>query len=535
MSPVMVLGGCAALSFPPTSIAPAVPPNFLRAPFRDVSREKIEATGHEIRSARFMPNGNLLVMNADMEAAQALGAARSFLKKTIFRLSAASPHSTLDPHLFAPLFVKLCSSHAKRPVPEFRSLIGHKYERLKDFMYIYSVEALKAFSEFFFGLGRKSKRMSNRLGDGLTRCLDAPEHTKKVVRARDFDKGYHPALGLFKRLDVRRDKTKGGSKRRLSASSTPLPLHFWAPAPRARHPHPELKRCNLGPKEISALTVKASMASQILGTAPENLRAFGTGDVAKHDGICSGTAALHSVAHGKGEYGKPNIRLGRDGLFSPLCFLKRQSLFGNGTSGSPVFSDFALWQWHEVGWCTKSQWKLKLRFAGEFITVARTFQQTTVLSIRAWKLGGNGATSGHSCRGTRKTRQMGVWCGGGSRDKFQNPLTGSKTHRGAPPRAAGVVARLSGNLDVQGFGASRSGPEESEGGLGGRWRSWWEEERGTMSENESCGRPRWLPNLTWKHLLNKEMLSQEPKGEKSKNCWADEAKYLFWQIKGYTC
>ncbi|KAJ6486013.1 hypothetical protein DFH09DRAFT_1106185 [Mycena vulgaris] len=87
--------------------------------------------------------------------------------------------------------------------------------------------------------------------------------------------------------------------------------------------------------------------------------------------------------------------------------------------------------------------------------------------IRAWKLGGNGATSGHSCRGTRKTRQMGVWCGGGSRDKFQNPLTGSKTRRGAPPRAAGVVVQLSGNLDVRGFGASRSGPEEREGGLGG--------------------------------------------------------------------
>ncbi|KAJ6530979.1 hypothetical protein DFH09DRAFT_1284966 [Mycena vulgaris] len=55
---------------------------------------------------------------------------------------------------------------------------------------------------------------------------------------------------------------------------------------------------------------------------------------------------------------------------------------------------------------------------------------------------------------------MGVWRGGGSRDRLQNPLTGSKTRRGAPPRAAGgVVARLSGNLNVRGFQASRPGGE----------------------------------------------------------------------------
>lgn len=131
----------------------------------------IEATGKDIGFARFMPNGNLLVMNADMEAAQALGAARSFLKTNV---PSFSNITTLDPQFFAPssssfvlvmpngeLFrgfhARIAISHvATSPLPEFASLVSSEdYKRLKDFMYIDSVESLKSFSDFIAGLGVK--------------------------------------------------------------------------------------------------------------------------------------------------------------------------------------------------------------------------------------------------------------------------------------------------------------------------------------------------------------------------------------------
>jgi hypothetical protein len=48
-----------------------------------------------------------------MEAAQALGAARSFLKTNVPSFSYIT---TLDPQFFATFFIKFCSSHAKRRV-----------------------------------------------------------------------------------------------------------------------------------------------------------------------------------------------------------------------------------------------------------------------------------------------------------------------------------------------------------------------------------------------------------------------------------
>lgn len=117
-----------------------------------------------------MPNGNLLVMNADMEAAQVLGAARSFMKTNIPSFSGIT---TLDPQLFATYFIKFCASHAKRcvsfilgnfignlvpirPLNDFKSLVSaDDFLRLKEFMYIDSPESLKSFSEFIDGLGVK--------------------------------------------------------------------------------------------------------------------------------------------------------------------------------------------------------------------------------------------------------------------------------------------------------------------------------------------------------------------------------------------
>ncbi|KAJ6584028.1 hypothetical protein DFH09DRAFT_265405 [Mycena vulgaris] len=87
--------------------------------FFDMFREiKIETAGTEIRFARFMPNGNLRVINADMEAAQVLGAARSFLNTNIPSFSGIA---TLDPHVLATFFIK---SRRRLPVQAKPSTIG---------------------------------------------------------------------------------------------------------------------------------------------------------------------------------------------------------------------------------------------------------------------------------------------------------------------------------------------------------------------------------------------------------------------------
>ncbi|KAJ6543436.1 hypothetical protein DFH09DRAFT_1282498 [Mycena vulgaris] len=133
----------------------------------DIFREiKIEATGKDIAFARFMPNGNLLVMNADIEAAQALGAARSFMKTNVPSFSGIT---TLDPQLFTTYFIKFCCSHAQRPLPEFRSLVSTEdYRRLKDFLHIDSVESLRAFADFIRGLCVKKIQEMN---DWVIPCL----------------------------------------------------------------------------------------------------------------------------------------------------------------------------------------------------------------------------------------------------------------------------------------------------------------------------------------------------------------------------
>ncbi|KAJ7210287.1 hypothetical protein C8J57DRAFT_1257203 [Mycena rebaudengoi] len=121
----------------------------------DIFREvKMEATGRDIGFARFMPNGNLLVMNADMEAAQALGAARSFLKTNI---SSFSGITTLDPQVFATFFIKFAAPMPRGsdfcPLQDFKSLISAAdFKRLRDFMYIDSVEGLHSFSQFINNL-----------------------------------------------------------------------------------------------------------------------------------------------------------------------------------------------------------------------------------------------------------------------------------------------------------------------------------------------------------------------------------------------
>ncbi|KAJ7456176.1 hypothetical protein FB451DRAFT_1564753 [Mycena latifolia] len=115
---------------------------------------KVELTGKPIAFKRFVEGGNLLAMNSDMEAAQVLRAARSFLKTNDPEYSNLSNDTPAEE--VAPEFIKLCTTHAKRAVLDFKSLVSEQdYTRLMDFVYIDSAEALAEFSEFVRGLGVK--------------------------------------------------------------------------------------------------------------------------------------------------------------------------------------------------------------------------------------------------------------------------------------------------------------------------------------------------------------------------------------------
>ncbi|KAG6904638.1 hypothetical protein DXG01_008433 [Tephrocybe rancida] len=68
-------------------------------------------TGKLIRFKRFSPGGNLLVLNADMEAAQILAAGISFLRTND---PVHSQITTTVPEEFVQYFVRVCLTHGKR-------------------------------------------------------------------------------------------------------------------------------------------------------------------------------------------------------------------------------------------------------------------------------------------------------------------------------------------------------------------------------------------------------------------------------------
>ncbi|KAJ6606692.1 hypothetical protein B0H10DRAFT_2228608 [Mycena sp. CBHHK59/15] len=116
---------------------------------------KLELTGKPVGFKRFIEGGNILAMNSDMEAAQVLGAARSLSK-----LNKDEAYSNLafdtPPEQVAPEIIKLCTTHAKRAVLDFETLVSaDNYKRLMDFVYIDSEEEIDEFSEFVRGLGIK--------------------------------------------------------------------------------------------------------------------------------------------------------------------------------------------------------------------------------------------------------------------------------------------------------------------------------------------------------------------------------------------
>ncbi|KAJ6565951.1 hypothetical protein DFH09DRAFT_1472832 [Mycena vulgaris] len=82
---------------------------------------KLETTGKPVAFKRFVPNGNIIAMNSDMEGAQVLGAARSFFKLNNPAYSALSNDTPAQQ--VAPEIIKLGETHAKRGARFIRTWI----------------------------------------------------------------------------------------------------------------------------------------------------------------------------------------------------------------------------------------------------------------------------------------------------------------------------------------------------------------------------------------------------------------------------
>jgi hypothetical protein len=79
--------------------------------FDELQELMLRLTGKHLRFKRLSPDGNLLCMNADMEAAQVLGAGHSFMKTNN---TAYSGIDVKSPEELLTFFVQVCLTHSKR-------------------------------------------------------------------------------------------------------------------------------------------------------------------------------------------------------------------------------------------------------------------------------------------------------------------------------------------------------------------------------------------------------------------------------------
>ncbi|KAJ7870040.1 hypothetical protein B0H14DRAFT_3132169 [Mycena olivaceomarginata] len=111
---------------------------FFERLFDEFQSIKLELTGKPVAFKRLVPGGNLIAMNSDMEGAQ----------------TTASSAPMTPPEEVAPEIIKLCVTHAKRGILDFKSLVSDRdYQRLQDVVNIESAEDLDEFSQFVGNLG----------------------------------------------------------------------------------------------------------------------------------------------------------------------------------------------------------------------------------------------------------------------------------------------------------------------------------------------------------------------------------------------
>jgi hypothetical protein len=81
--------------------------------FDELQSQTLALTGKPLRFQRFSPDGNLLCMGADMEAAQVLGAGESILATNDVEYSGIDATTAEE---LLPYFVRVCLTHSKRCV-----------------------------------------------------------------------------------------------------------------------------------------------------------------------------------------------------------------------------------------------------------------------------------------------------------------------------------------------------------------------------------------------------------------------------------
>ncbi|KAF7327095.1 hypothetical protein MKEN_00285500 [Mycena kentingensis (nom. inval.)] len=127
--------------------------DFFEGMFDQIREVKVAVTGKPIAFERLVPGGNLIAFNSDMDSAQVLGFSRSLIKTNVPEHSGIPANIT--PQEFAPYIIKLCITHAKRAILDFRSLVNDQdYHRLLNFATeITSEETLAGFRDFVYSLG----------------------------------------------------------------------------------------------------------------------------------------------------------------------------------------------------------------------------------------------------------------------------------------------------------------------------------------------------------------------------------------------
>ena len=149
--------------------------------FDELQEMTLRLTGKPLQFKRLSRDRNLLCMNADMEAAQVLGAARSFMKTNDIAYSGINVTS---PEELLPYFVQVCLTHSKRYVHILVSLIivtmlilnlssgvldfkflvpAPDYQRILNFTYMKSQAELDDFTLFIISLGIKKIQGKNYL------------------------------------------------------------------------------------------------------------------------------------------------------------------------------------------------------------------------------------------------------------------------------------------------------------------------------------------------------------------------------------
>ncbi|KAL1658142.1 hypothetical protein GGF50DRAFT_92814, partial [Schizophyllum commune] len=130
----------------------------------DMLRAEVQAcTGRPLAFKRLSKNGTLLNFGMDMELAQILGAAESFLETNDPEFSGIH---TSDPKELAQYMIRICRCHVMRPILELkREVTDEEYATLRQFPDLADSEALQKFEEFIGSLA--SPKLSPFLIDFL--------------------------------------------------------------------------------------------------------------------------------------------------------------------------------------------------------------------------------------------------------------------------------------------------------------------------------------------------------------------------------